>query len=198
MIKRSQVAAARLAVAAAKYQGKEHELSDTTKRLARLNIEDLPRQEAVKRTPPEGRQVKRISSPKGGQNRNLMWQYVTGPSDRCVRSLVRDSSDYKIEAVSLPPEGVRDILLYVEDPEGSQPDVEAYGEAMKAFERGWNQASRLVVLGFDGMPHHAYKRDEEGGKLVEDLNFVYDFNDDSASGHDNGGSQKPRRYWLPG
>lgn len=42
MISRSQVAAARLLVAAARYQGKEDELPETTRRLARLRFEDLP------------------------------------------------------------------------------------------------------------------------------------------------------------
>ena len=40
-IKRSQVAAARLELAAAKYQGKEDEVSETTKRLAALDYRDL-------------------------------------------------------------------------------------------------------------------------------------------------------------
>lgn len=44
-IKRSQVAAARLVLAAARYQGKEAEVPETTKRLAALDYRDLEGEE---------------------------------------------------------------------------------------------------------------------------------------------------------
>lgn len=65
VISRSQVAAARLVVAAAKYQGTEHLLSPTTVRLSRIALDYLPENDM----PPEGNALDQpIATTRGGSS----------------------------------------------------------------------------------------------------------------------------------
>lgn len=57
MIDQSQVAAARLAVAAAKYLGREHELSSTTLRLAAMDLQRVPKTSSSSGEKPPLRQI---------------------------------------------------------------------------------------------------------------------------------------------